>query len=43
MLCIWACIQPLLAGNTVIWKISKEVILTGKIIADIFADSDLLE
>jgi acyl-CoA reductase-like NAD-dependent aldehyde dehydrogenase len=41
MLCIWACIQPLLAGNTVIWKISKEVILTGKIIADIWAESDL--
>ncbi len=41
MLFVWACIQPLLAGNTVIWKISKEVILTGKIIADIFADSDL--
>jgi aldehyde dehydrogenase (NAD+) len=43
MLCIWACIQPLLAGNTVIWKISKEVILTGKLIADIIRRSDLPE
>ena len=36
MLFVWACIQPLLAGNTVIWKISKEVILTGELIASIF-------
>jgi succinate-semialdehyde dehydrogenase / glutarate-semialdehyde dehydrogenase len=43
MLCIWACIQPLLAGNTVVWKISKEVILTGALIADIFSSSDLPE
>jgi succinate-semialdehyde dehydrogenase/glutarate-semialdehyde dehydrogenase len=35
MLFTWACIQPLLAGNTVIWKISKEVILTGKYIENI--------
>jgi succinate-semialdehyde dehydrogenase/glutarate-semialdehyde dehydrogenase len=41
MLWIWACIQPLLAGNTVVWKISKEVILTGKIIADIIAKTSL--
>ena len=41
MLCIWACIQPLLAGNTVIWKISKEVILTGKLIGEIIDRSDL--
>lgn len=39
MLFTWACIQPLLAGNAVIWKISKEVILTGKLIADIFQES----
>ncbi len=35
MLCSWACIQPLIAGNTVVWKISKEVILTGSIIGAI--------
>ena len=39
MLFVWACIQPLLAGNTVVWKISKEVILTGRLIADIFSQS----
>lgn len=43
MLFVWACIQPLLAGNAVIWKISKEVILTGKLIADIFRDSGFPE
>ncbi len=41
MLFTWACIQPLLAGNTVIWKISKEVILTGKLIASIMEKSKL--
>jgi succinate-semialdehyde dehydrogenase/glutarate-semialdehyde dehydrogenase len=41
MLWVWACIQPLLAGNTVVWKISKEVILTGKLIADIIAKTSL--
>lgn len=41
MLCIWACIQPLLAGNVVVWKISKEVILTWKIIGDIIKNSSL--
>jgi succinate-semialdehyde dehydrogenase / glutarate-semialdehyde dehydrogenase len=41
MLCIWACIQPLLAGNTVIWKISKEVILTGKLIGSLIENSSL--
>ncbi len=41
MLCIWACIQPLLAGNVVVWKISKEVILTWKIIDDIIKNSSL--
>ncbi len=41
MLFTWACIQPLLAGNTVIWKISKEVILTGKLIATIMHGSGL--
>lgn len=39
MLCVWACIQPLLAGNTVVWKISKEVILTGKIIGSLIEKS----
>lgn len=43
MLFVWACIEPLLAGNAVIWKISKEVILTGKLIADIFQGSGFPE
>ncbi len=43
MLFTWACIQPLLAGNAIIWKISKEVILTGRLIAHIFEASDLPE
>ncbi len=42
-MCIWTCIQALLAGNSVIWKTSKECILTGRLIADIFARSDLPE
>jgi succinate-semialdehyde dehydrogenase / glutarate-semialdehyde dehydrogenase len=41
MLCIWACVQPLLAGNTVIWKISKEVILTGRLIGSMIEWSSL--
>lgn len=41
MLCIWSCIQPLIAWNAVIWKISKEVILTGKLIGDIIESSSL--
>ncbi len=41
MLCIWACVQPLLAGNVVVWKISKEVILTGKLIGSIIENSSL--
>lgn len=41
MLCIWACVQPLLAGNTVVWKISKEVILTGELIGSIIEKSSL--
>ena len=41
MLFTWACIQPLLAGNTVVWKISKEVILTGKMISSIMESSDM--
>ena len=41
MLFIWACIQPLLSGNSVVWKISKEVILTGKLIAAVIANSSL--
>jgi succinate-semialdehyde dehydrogenase / glutarate-semialdehyde dehydrogenase len=40
-MCIWTSIQALLAGNTVIFKTSKEVILTGKCIADIFSESPL--
>ena len=40
-MCIWTSIQALLAGNTVVFKTSKEVILTGKLIADIFAESTL--
>ncbi len=43
MLFSWACIQPLLAGNTVIWKVSKEVIITGFLIASIVRESDLPE
>lgn len=43
MLFSWACIQALLAGNTVVWKISKEVILTGKLIADIIHTSSIPE
>lgn len=35
---VWTSIQALLAGNVVIFKTSKDVILTGKLIADI-ADS----
>ena len=41
MLCIWACVQPLLAGNSVIWKISKEVILTGRLIGSMIENSSL--
>ena len=40
-MCIWTSIQALLAGNAVIFKTSKEVILTGKVIADIFWESTL--
>lgn len=40
-MCIWTSIQALLAGNCVIFKTSKEVILTGKLIADIFSQSEL--
>ncbi len=43
MLCVWACIQPLLAGNTVVWKISKEVILTGRLIESIMNSTNLPE
>ncbi len=42
-MCIWTSIQALLAGNSVIFKTSKEVIVTGKLIADIFAESTLPE
>jgi succinate-semialdehyde dehydrogenase/glutarate-semialdehyde dehydrogenase len=40
---VWTCIQPLLAGNVVIFKISKDVILTGKLIADIVVSCTLPE
>lgn len=40
---VWTCIQPLLAGNSVVFKTSKECILTGRIIADILNTSLLLE
>ncbi len=38
---VWTCIQALLVGNVVVFKISKDVILTGKIIADIISESSL--
>lgn len=38
---IWTCIQPLLAWNTVIYKTSKETILTWKIIKEIVDKSSL--
>ncbi len=38
---VWTCIQALLAWNSVIFKTSKEVILTWKIIADIVKNSSL--
>ena len=41
MLFVWACIQPLLSGNTVIWKISKEAIYTGMSIDSIIKKSKL--
>lgn len=39
MLFVWACIQPLLSGNTVVWKISKEAINTGWSISSIIKNS----
>jgi acyl-CoA reductase-like NAD-dependent aldehyde dehydrogenase len=38
---VWTCIQALLAWNSVIFKTSKEVILTWKIIANIVKNSSL--
>lgn len=38
---IWTCIQPLLAGNVVIYKTSKETILTWKLIIDIINKSSI--
>ncbi len=38
---VWTCIQALLVWNSVIFKISKEVILTWKIISDIIENSIL--
>jgi acyl-CoA reductase-like NAD-dependent aldehyde dehydrogenase len=40
-MCIWMTVQALLAGNCVIFKTSKEVILTGKLIESIFQESVL--
>jgi len=40
---IWTCIQPLLAGNSVIFKTSRECIITGTLIANIFKNADLPE
>lgn len=40
---VWTCIQALLAGNTVVFKTSKECILTGRIIANILDKSLLPE
>jgi succinate-semialdehyde dehydrogenase / glutarate-semialdehyde dehydrogenase len=38
---IWTSMQALLAGNSVIFKTSKEVILTGKLISDLIEKSNL--
>lgn len=40
---VWSVIQPLIAGNVVIYKTSEEVILTGKLIEEIISVSDLPE
>jgi succinate-semialdehyde dehydrogenase / glutarate-semialdehyde dehydrogenase len=40
---IWSSIQALLAGNTVVFKTSKETILTGKMIEEIMRESGLPE
>jgi succinate-semialdehyde dehydrogenase / glutarate-semialdehyde dehydrogenase len=42
-MCIWTCFQALLAGNSVIFKTSKECILTGRLISDIISQSELPE
>lgn len=41
MLWSWACLQPLIAGNSVVWKISREVALTGKLLDDIISTCHL--
>jgi succinate-semialdehyde dehydrogenase / glutarate-semialdehyde dehydrogenase len=38
---IWSSIQALIAGNTVVFKTSKETILTGKMIEEIMRESGL--
>lgn len=38
---IWTCMQALLAGNSVIFKTSKECILTGKLIDDLIRSTSL--
>lgn len=38
---VWSVIQPLIAGNVVIYKTSEEVVLTGKLIESIVSESGL--
>jgi succinate-semialdehyde dehydrogenase/glutarate-semialdehyde dehydrogenase len=38
---VWTCIQALLAGNSIIFKTSKECILTGKLIEEIMTQSGI--
>lgn len=38
---IWTCMQAIIAGNSVIFKTSKETILTGKLIDEIVNQSSL--
>lgn len=41
LMLVWTGMQPLLAGNAIVFKISKEVILTGKLFADIIEKTSL--
>ena len=41
LMLVWTGMQPLLAGNAVVFKISKEVILTGMLFADIIEQTSL--
>jgi succinate-semialdehyde dehydrogenase / glutarate-semialdehyde dehydrogenase len=40
---VWTCIQALLTGNSMIFKTSKECILTGKLIEEIMNQSGMPE